>query len=397
VEIQANMISGLLDGAVRDYPHHAQALELLILLGVGLLMSVLLPQIGPLWGVALTAVLAASVTAANLYFWSERGEVIPLASTYLLIALLYLFHVVLGFTRERHLKGRLERRFGQYVPPALVEKMREAPVQEYGFSGEIREMTVLFADLRGFTGIAEALPPQELTQFMHEWLTPMTRIIHRHGGTIDKYMGDCVMAFWGAPLSDPEHARHALEAALAMQTEIPRLNEAFALRGWPRLRLGVGINSGDMRVGNMGSEFRVAYTVLGDAVNLGSRLEALTSRYGVPVVVSGELRAKVPDHLYLELDRVRVKGKQKPVTIYYPLGSRETVAPQTLADLGQYHRALDFYLQRHWREAEQIFTYLRSGSSFARQAAVYLERIAHYRIHPPGPAWDGVFSYFSER
>lgn len=392
VEIHANLISGILDGRVRYAPDFAVPLELLLLAVLGVLLTVLLPQIPPLWSLLLTGGLAVGVTGLNLYFWIGRGQVVPLGSSYLLIGLLFVLYMVLGFMRERHLKGRLAERFGQYVPPALVERMSESPDQEYGFSGESRDMTVLFADLRGFTGIAETMEPHELTRFMHEWLTPMTRIIHRHGGTVDKYMGDCVMAFWGAPLPDPEHAAHALDAAMEMLAEIPRLNRQFARRGWPQLRLGIGVNSGEMRVGNMGSEFRVTYTVLGDAVNLGSRLESLTLRYGVPIIVGAAVRAKAPAYEYIELDRVRVKGKRTPVSIYYPLGVKGLVAPELIAEAEQYRRALAHYLRQGWEPAERIFAHLAQGGHFQQLYQIYLDRIAHYRAEPPGPGWSGVFT-----
>jgi len=397
VEIHANMISGILDGAVRYAPDFALPLELLQLVLIGVVLSLLLPQISPLWSLAVAAGLLGAVTSLNLYFWIERAQVIPLGSSYLLIAFLFVLHMVLGFMRERQLKGRLAERFGQYVPPALVERMREAPDEEYGFSGESRDMTVLFADLRGFTSISETLQPHELTQFMNEWLTPMTRIIHRHGGTIDKYMGDCVMAFWGAPLADPEHGRNALDAAMAMLAELPRLNRQFARRGWPRLQLGIGVNSGEMRVGNMGSEFRVTYTVLGDAVNLGSRMESLTMRYGVPIIVGSSVRAKAPGYEYIELDRVRVKGKRTPVVIYHPIGIRGLIAPELLAEAQQYQSALEHYLRQEWDLAEQVLTHLAHGGHFPQLYRIYLDRIAHYRAYPPGPGWSGVFTYSSKQ
>lgn len=397
VEIHANMIAGILDGATRDIPDYAKPLELLLLVVVGAALSLALPVMAPHRSALLIAGLIVAVTGLNLYAWSVQQAVVPLASNYLLIALLALFQLAAGFARERRIKSRLEQRFGQYVPPALVERMQEAPPQEYGFSGEIREMTVLFADLRAFSTIAETMPPNELTQFMHEWLTPMTDIIHRHGGTIDKYMGDCIMAFWGAPLADPEHARHALDAAEEMLERVSTLNSQFTMRGWPTLSLGIGINTGDMRVGNMGSEFRIAYTVLGDAVNLGSRLEALTGRYGLSLLVGATVRAKVPDREYIEVDRVRVKGKRTPVAIYAPIGQAGELAAELKAEVCQYHAALEAYLQQDWDKAEQMFRFLWPGSKFARLYAVYLERIAYYRANPPGPAWSGVFTYASKQ
>src|SRR5690606_16646122 len=169
---------------------------------------------------------------------------------------------------------------------------------------------------------------------------------------IDKYMGDAIMAFWGAPLHDPQHARHALDAAMKMIDALPGINQRFRERGWPEINIGVGLNSGLMSVGNMGSEFRMAYTVMGDAVNLGSRLEGLTKQYGVNIIVSEFTKAKLPDHSFLELDRVKVKGKDEPVVIFEPLGATGDQSEDTLDHLERFHNALAEYRQQRWDAAE---------------------------------------------
>lgn len=396
LEVQANLISGMLDAELRSLPPKVLLLELALLSLLGMVLAVLLPGCGPLRALGLGLALALLVSVLNLYLWAVRDMVVPLASSYLLIAILLVLHQTLDYAQERYLKLRLERRFGQYVPPELVERLRDERDLDFGVGGETRDMTVLFADLRGFTAIAESLPPQELTQFMHEWLTPMSEIIHRHQGTVDKYMGDCIMAFWGAPLPDPQHARHGLLAAVDMLAAIERLNREFTARDWPPLDLGVGLSSGETRVGDMGSRHRVTYTVLGDVVNLGSRLEALTQRYGLPLVVSAAVKAKVRDFAYLEVDRVRVKGKRAPVAIYHPLGLDAELAPALRTELAQYHAALTHYLRQDWNKAEQQLRFLQPGSRFAQLYGTYLERIEYYRAHDPGPGWDGVFNYSSK-
>jgi adenylate cyclase len=264
---------------------------------------------------------------------------------------------------------------------------------DFGIGGETREMTVLFSDVRGFTAIAERLPPAELSRLMNEFLTPLTAVIHDHQGTIDKYMGDAIMAFWGAPLPDARHAAHGVRAALEMVRRMEDIGTAFKAKGWPEIRIGVGLNTGTMSVGNMGSEFRMAYTVLGDAVNLGARLEGLTERYGVSVLLS-EFTGRAAEGLVCrEIDRVRVKGKTEPVTIYEPLGWPEDVAPAALAALRRHREALDLYRAQHWTEAERLFGELAETEPGRAIYRIYLERIAHFRENPPPDAWDGVFAH----
>ena len=254
-------------------------------------------------------------------------------------------------------------------------------------------MTILFCDVRDFSAISEGLDPRELARLMNEFLTPLSRIVHKHRGTIDKYMGDCIMAFWGAPLPDPEHARHALLAGIEMQQALRELRPHFRERGWPEIRAGVGINTGRVSVGNMGSELRVAYTVMGDAVNIASRLEGMTRQYGVDIVVGENTRAAVTDFVYCELDQVRVKGKDKPVAIYQPIGLTGQVDKVLLEEIKLFHQVLRLYRRQDWEQAELQLYNLQRMSPQERLYQVYAERVAYFRNHPPGAEWDGVFSY----
>ncbi len=259
--------------------------------------------------------------------------------------------------------------------------------------GESREMTVLFSDVRGFTTISEGLDPKQLTQLMNEFLTPMTHVIHHSRGTIDKYMGDAIMAFWGAPLHDPDHARHALQAAMDMVQRLGDLQAQFKAKGWPEINIGIGLNTGVMTVGNMGSEFRMAYTVMGDAVNLGSRLEGLTKNYGVHIIVSETTREKAPDFVYRELDMVRVKGKDKPVTIYEPVCEAGKEDNSIKDELELYREALKLYRAQNWDMAELQFLNLQKQYPGRYLYQMYVERINYFRQHLPGSGWDGVFTY----
>jgi adenylate cyclase len=395
VEVHANLISGILDGRVKHHPDYIKGTHVVLLFLLGIVVTWVTWRWSILAATAATALLMAGYTALNLGLWQYGNFVIPLASPLLFTVMLFGLHTIYGFFVESRGKRNLSRMFGQYIPPELVEEMDDS-TQNFSLEGESREMTVLFSDVRGFTSISEGLEPRALSQLMNEFLTPITRVIHQHRGTIDKYMGDAVMAFWGAPLADPEHARHGVEAALEMVATLNSLQPEFKRRGWPELRIGVGLNTGSMNVGNMGSQFRMAYTVLGDAVNLGSRLEGLTKQYGVDIIVSESTRAAVPDHAFLELDRVRVKGKEKPVAIYQPLGPKEGVDKTVRQHLRRYRQALDLYRHRDWDSAEREFFMLRQSDPGRAIYGVYLDRIAWFRQHPPPPDWDGVFVHTSK-
>ena len=253
-------------------PSYVLGAEILLLALAGLVMALVLPLLNPIRSGVTTVVVLGAVVGTNLWVWQHANMVLPLASGVLMILLLFALNMSYGFFVESRAKRQITGRFGQYVPPELVDEMAQNP-DKFSMEGESREMSVLFSDVRGFTTISEGLEPKQLSQLMNEFLTPLTRVIYRQRATIDKYMGDCIMAFWGAPLNDPQHARNAVLAGLEMQAAMDALQPQFRARGWPELHIGVGVNSGRMSVGNMGSDVRVAYTVMGGAVNLASRLE----------------------------------------------------------------------------------------------------------------------------
>lgn len=391
VETHANMIAGILDSNIKGSPAYTLGAEFVLLLVVGLLLAFMLPALSPLWATLLTLTSLLGALLINLSAW-QNGLVLPLASLLVMIALIYVTNMSYGFFVESRGKRQLASLFGQYVPPELVDEMAKNP-EAISMEGESREMTVLFSDVRGFTTISEGLDPKQLAQLMNEFLTPMTQVIHHGRGTIDKYMGDAIMAFWGAPLPDVDHAKHALQAALGMIAALGKLQQDFAAKGWPPINIGVGLNTGMMTVGNMGSEFRMAYTVMGDAVNLGSRLESLTKNYGVHIIVSEFTKAQVPGFVYRELDAVRVKGKDKPVTIFEPVCEEVLLDSVTKENLARYHEALEFYRSQNWDEAELKFVELQKLEPQRDLYIMYLKRIAYFRQNPLDSAWDGVFNF----
>jgi adenylate cyclase len=392
VEVHANMIAGILDQDIKQHPAYTVGADFLFLLFAGLLLALLLPALSPLWATVVTVTVTSLMVAFNLYVWQELNQVLPIASLLLLVAVLFVFNMSYGFFIESRGKRQLAGLFGQYVPPELVDEMAKDP-EAFSLEGESREMTVLFSDVRGFTNISEGLAPKQLTHLMNEYLTPMTHVIHRNRGTIDKYMGDAIMAFWGAPLHDEQHARHALQTALGMLESLSVLQEQFRAKGWPTINIGIGLNTGPMTVGNMGSEFRMAYTVMGDAVNLGSRLEGLTKEYGVKIIVSEFTRTAVPDFVFRDLDLVRVKGKDKPVGIYEPICPVGEDNEQVMEELALYGEALALYRAQQWNSAEERFSILKQRYPERYLYDLYTKRIAYFREHPPGAGWDGAFTF----
>lgn len=394
VEIHANLLAGILDGSFKSRPAYTVAAEMLILLLIGMILSLTMPALNPMWSTIMAGVILAGTIMLNLFAW-EQNIVLNLAQPVLLVMTIFLFNMSYGFLTESRAKRNLGKLFGQYVPPELVDEMVLDPAH-YSVKGEWRDrrmLTVLFSDIRDFTSISEKLDPTELSELLNEFLTPMTGIIHNARGTIDKYMGDAIMAFWGAPLDDPDHAQNAVEAALQMEFMVHDLAKEFKARGWPAIQIGIGLNTGTMNVGNMGSEFRMAYTVLGDAVNLGARLEGLTKEYGVRTIVSEYTRNAVDGFAFRELDRVRVKGKDEPVAIFEPVCKSFNVSPKMQSQIDKYHEAQKLYRQQQWDKAYQMFLELYDDDMEFLLYKVYMDRIEDFRFDPPEEGWDGVFAY----
>ena len=394
VEVHANIISGILDDNIKQRPAYTQGAEFVLLLLAGLLLTFNLPKLSPLKATLLTLVVLTVVLGINFASWQYANLVLPIASLLVMVSLIYLLNMSYGFFVESRGKRQLAGLFGQYVPPELVDEMAQNP-EAISLKGESREMTVLFSDIRGFTTISEGLDPEQLTLLMNEFLTPLTKVIHEQRGTIDKYMGDAIMAFWGAPLKDNHHAQHALNAAIKMVEALKPLNVKFAEKGWPAIKIGVGLNTGNMTVGNMGSSFRMAYTVMGDTVNLGSRLESLTKKYGVDIMVSEFTKAQTQGMIYRELDTVRVKGKDKPVTIFEPLGRAEQLTRETLDELNLYSEALKRYRNQEWDLAQTQLNNLAKTAAHPLYE-LYLARIKQFKKTAPDKNWDGVYTYESK-
>jgi adenylate cyclase len=306
---------------------------------------------------------------------------------------LYVMNMAYGYFVESRSKRQFTELFGQYVPPELVDKMAEDP-RKYNMEPRSAQLTILFSDVRGFTGISEALKPEELREYINEYLTDMSSIIRsKYRGTLDKYIGDAIMAFWGAPVDDAQHARNGVLAALEMQKECEVLNAKFAARGWPTLKIGVGLNSGTVRVGDMGSQVRRAYTAMGDAVNVASRLEGRTKGYGVGILVGEATRDLVKDVVFREVDKIKVKGKDEAVTVYEPLGLEGEVGRKALDELRLWNQTLRAYRGQLWDQAEVNLLNLQRMDPECELYKAYAGRVAEKRRTPPPPDWDGVTAF----
>lgn len=393
VEIHANIIKSILDGRFKSRPWFSWSVEAAEIIAVGVLLTFALAVLPPLYSVIAAGAAFAAVAGFNYYMYSQQDIVLNMFICLLLIASLFVLNLAWGYFFEFR-KGRaLVSRFGEYVAPELVAQMAENP-EAYNMEGESRELTVMFVDVRGFTTISEGLSPKQLREYINLYLTAMSEDIRSsHQGTLDKYIGDAVMAFWGAPVAFPDHASRAVATSLLMQQSAERLNRDFVKRGWPELHIGIGLNSGLMHVGDMGSAIRRAYTVMGDAVNLGSRLEGITKVYGVGICVGEATRAAAPEYVYRELDLVRVKGKNEPVAIFEPIGMAGAVARAELDEIAEWEAALALVRGQQWDEAGRRIATLQAGRPDRGLYALYLARIAHYRQHPPGAGWDGVTSF----
>jgi adenylate cyclase len=391
VEIHANLISGILDGTLPWEPVGVRGYETAVVLVLGLLLAALLPFAPPARATVFTLAAIALLVGADYYAWTHWFMNLPVAASLVAVVGLFVLNMSYGFFVEARSKAQMTRLFGQYVPPELVDEMARDP-ERYSLRGESRVMSVLFSDIVGFTSISEKLEAAQLAEMLNFYLSGMTRVVQENRGTIDKYIGDAVMAFWGAPMSDERHARDAVLTALAMQSTLAALNPQIEARGWPPVKIGVGVNTGRMSVGNMGSEFRMAYTVMADAVNLASRLEALTRQYGIWVLVGEATKIECPDIAFRLVDRVRVKGKAEPVAIYEPLGVSSEVVPERLVEAQKFEAALADYQTKNWDAAETTLRELNAAKP-GKLYDVYLERIAHFRENPPPEDWDGVFTF----
>ena len=392
VEVHANVISGLLDGRIYVRPDYTLGFEIVILVLAGLLMAVTLPLLSAPKAVAMSLAVVAALIGLNFWLYLGFGLVLPLASALVMAISAFALNMSYGYFVESKSRRDLANLFRGYIPPELVDEMEENP-QNYSMKAVNKELTVMFCDMRGFTKMSEKMGPTELQTLLNDLFSRLTTVIQHNRGTTDKFMGDCVMAFWGAPVDTPNHAPLAIKAALEMSQAVRQINAENRSKGIEEIGIGIGINTGVMCVGNMGSAIRHSYTVIGDAVNLGSRLEALSKTYGVEIVVSESTRKLAPEFIWQELDKVRVKGKEQAVSIFKPLASVESTANEQTDELKVWNVLLKAYRSQDWEQCDVQLLNLQRLSAKKYLYQLYSERVTSMRQLPFDPDWDGATNF----
>jgi adenylate cyclase len=403
VEVHAQILESALANSLLTYPSYAIGAELVVAVLVGLAIIIVTPMLRASIVIALGAVVVAALIGVSWYLFSQYDLLIDFTYPLLASGFVYLTLIFVNYFQEQKQRQQIRAAFGYYLSPALVEQLARSP-EKLVLGGEERRMTILFGDVRGFTTISEHYKhdPQGLTRLMNRFLTPLTNAIIERNGTIDKYIGDAIMAFWNAPLDDPRQEVNACEAALEMLARADKLNQEFKREAdqnggtYMPLRVGIGLNTGPCVVGNMGSDFRFNYSVLGDTVNVASRLEARTKDYRIPIVI-GEGTAQNAKEKFatMEIDRIQVKGKTQPETVFTVLGRAELCRDPNFLELQELTtKMLRYYREQNWTQAlDTIEPCRKAAEGFGVGALyhMYAERIEAFRRNPPPSDWNGVY------
>ena len=389
VEIHANVIDNMLHGNFLLRGAKQQLCDAILILLFGIPLGIAMALVPPRWmwfGIALLAPLIAVDYAAFLHDWWLNFTIpaMTLTSNVLLVSLYRALF-------EEKEKRRVRTAFGQYLSPEVIRRLLLNPQL---VEPRKTEITVMFSDIRGFTSISEKLDAQDLALFLNQYLSDMTRIVFARHGTLDKYIGDAVMAFWGAPFEEAGHAERACNSALEMMTRVRELQKQWAAQGKPKLDIGIGLNTGVASVGNMGSSLRYGYTALGDAVNLSSRLEGLNKEYGTHIIVNESTyeATKGADFVFRELDLIRVKGKAQPVTIYELISRKSELSPDLQPLLGAYAGGRALYRERRWAESQRTFQQILDRWPDDGPSRTYWKRCQEYLFDEPPSGWDGVYT-----
>ena len=398
VTVHAAAAEQILAGDFLERPDWAFGLELVLVVLLGVMMALLLPRLGAAKG-ALAALFGIGAVAAGSWLaFTQANYLLDPTYPVLALAVVYAVQTVAVFYREERRRRYIHLAFDRYLSPEMVRQIAADP-GKLELGGEERDMSVLMCDIRGFSRISERLSPKEVIEFLIEFLTPMSDILLARRATLDKYIGDAILAFWNAPLDDPDHHANAARAALEMVAKSAELNRTMPGRAgvvWPgEVKIGIGLNSGLCCVGNMGTRQHLSYSLIGDTVNMASRLEGLTKQYGVPIIAGSALAERLAGFALLELDRVRVVGRDAPECIFALLGDEQARGQAGFERLADAHPAmLQAYRAKQWDKAEAVLA--AGNSDYEAHAlsglhALYLRRIAALRENPPGENWDGTY------
>ena len=390
VEIHATVIDNILHQNFLIHSSLIRFFDICAIIIFGLIIGLLIPRLRPVTGMIVAFVMIAAFVVMNFFAFFKFNTWLNLVYPVLTMATIYLGITIYHYFKEEREKKKIRGAFQYYLTASVINEMLKDP-DKLKLGGDKKDLTVLFSDIRGFTTISEKLTPEELVKLLNEYLTTMTNQVFQYEGLLDKYMGDAIMAVFGAPLDQPDHARRACLTALTMMKELHKLQEKWRTEGRPAFDIGVGVNSGDMVVGNMGSEMRFDYTVMGDMVNLGSRLEGINKEYGTKIIISEFTYEKVKDAMCCrELDGVRVKGKIKPVKIYELLGEKQD-EPNFKDLMEGFAKGLALYREGKWDEAIAAFQSVLAFRPDDYPSKMYVERCKNLKENPPAQPWDGVF------
>ena len=399
VSLHAEALETILTGNFLNRPDFAHGLEVVASFLLGLLLIWLLPKWGSVWCAVLTFAAIVGVVAGAWYAFDVYNWLLDPIYFSVVILVIYLTQSLLIFLATEAERARVRGAFGMYLSPALVEQLASDP-EQLKLGGEMKDISIMFCDVRGFTSISELYDPEGLTQLINKFLTPMTQVIMDRMGTIDKYMGDCIMAFWNAPVDVPTHVAEACNSALTMFEKLEELNTELEQEAvsnnkeFRPLKIGIGLNTGSCCVGNMGSNQRFDYSILGDDVNLCSRLEGQSKGYGVDIVISETTKIAAPEFATIELDLIQVKGKTVPVRIFALIGNSEVQDSEWFKDMSAVHAELILeYRNQNWEKAKTLVSKAReaAGKKFDGLYDLFDARIEEYKSNPPGLDWDGVF------
>ncbi len=393
VEIHAALLSGMLDGHFIYVPDYARGFGSAMVLLAVLILMVMLPRVGAGGAWAWCSGLVLAMIAINVWAYVHARVVLPLAAGVLTVIMAYILHMSYGFFLEARAKKQLASLFGHYVPAALVSEMVKQP-DHYSMKAQSRELTIMFCDIQHFTRLAETFGAEQVQELLNRLFDRMAEIIAPNQGTIDKYIGDCLMAFWGAPLPVADHAALAVKTALDITAMLATFNEEQIELGLPPIEVGIGINTGVVSVGDMGSSIRRSYTVLGDAVNLAARLEPLAKSYGVLAAVGERTVKLAPQFHWQWMDTIRVAGKSQSVNVYAPMqvafGGPGTLSHATQTEIDQWQLFHAAYLEREWAYGLRLLDQLQALRPHKKLYAIYRQRLLEFQMHPPAADWDGV-------
>lgn len=392
IYVQAVVLSCILKGAFLYTPYWGKLAAAVIILLIGFIFSFLLPKLRTGSSILFALLLEIIVVASNMVLFFRTGIVLPYIPPVILGLILILSNAIFGFLFETQKKRSLRKSFAQYVPPEYLNLLLENP-DAYGLEGKSAKLTVLFADIHNFTGISENLDASGVKKLLNQFLTPMTSLILQHGGTIDKYVGDMIMAFWGAPIENANHAEAAIETALEMLDKTEALKRLFRAQKLPEVDLGIALNSGLMNVGDMGSEFRRSYTVIGDAVNLGSRLQSATSYYGLKLLVGPNTIVGQTKFVIRLIDKVILKGKKEIVEVYEVICKKSKANPKLMQEIEIHKKALDAYFARDWKLAESLFQALILSNPTSTLYNIFMSRVKKFQKKEPPLDWNGAYEF----